>query len=137
MNTAAKRLFRSKSDKMIAGVCGGLGQYFNIDPVIVRLIFAFSAFTGAGILTYIILWIVVPEEKNGAAHATQVPAEKIKDSGSKTKTDATNKAGGIILVVLGLVFLSGNYLPWFAVWHLWPLLVVILGIVLIAQPQKK
>ncbi len=60
-----KRLYRSKNDRVFAGVCGGIGKYFDIDPVLIRLIWAlFSLFSmGLGIIGYIIAWIVVPEEK--------------------------------------------------------------------------
>src|SRR4051812_26728878 len=55
------RLYRSRSQKMIAGVCGGLGEYFDVDPVLIRLLFVVTAFiSGVGILAYIVLWIVVP-----------------------------------------------------------------------------
>ncbi len=57
-----KRLYRSKDDKVIAGVCGGIGQYFEIDPVIIRLIWAIFAIAGVGILAYIIAWIIIPKE---------------------------------------------------------------------------
>src|SRR5437764_3794153 len=57
------RLYRSRSQKMIAGVSGGLGEYFDVDPVLIRLLFVVTAFiSGAGILAYIILWIIVPLE---------------------------------------------------------------------------
>jgi phage shock protein C len=63
MTTPPKRLFRSRTDRMIAGVCGGLASYFNIDPVIVRVIAVVALIAGlGGLLAYIILWIVVPEE---------------------------------------------------------------------------
>jgi phage shock protein C len=55
------RLYRSRSQKMIAGVCGGLGEYFDVDPVLIRLLFVVTAFiSGVGILAYLVLWIVVP-----------------------------------------------------------------------------
>lgn len=59
-----KKLYRSNSDKMIAGVCGGLGQYFSVDPTLIRLIFALLVVfgVGSGILLYIILAIVMPLE---------------------------------------------------------------------------
>lgn len=59
-----KKLYRSKSDRMVAGVCGGLAEYFNIDPVIVRIIAFILLLPGGlpGLLPYIVLWIVVPEE---------------------------------------------------------------------------
>jgi phage shock protein C len=56
-----KRLYRSKDDKVIAGVCAGLGEYFNIDPVVVRAIFLVSALLGgSGIVIYVVFWIVMP-----------------------------------------------------------------------------
>jgi phage shock protein C len=66
MTTEYKRLYRSRQDHMIAGVCGGLGEYFGIDPTLVRLLFVFAAlFAGPGILAYLILMLVVPEEPQG------------------------------------------------------------------------
>jgi phage shock protein C len=63
MTTEYKRLYRSRTDRMIAGVCGGLGEYFGIDPTLVRLLFVFAAlFYGPGVLAYLILMLVVPEE---------------------------------------------------------------------------
>ena len=60
--TAPKRLFRSK-EKKIAGVAGGLAEYLNLDPTIVRLLFVIIAFAGgASVLVYLIMWLVVPEE---------------------------------------------------------------------------
>lgn len=59
-----KRLYRSESDKMIAGVCGGLAKYFKIDPVIVRIIFVILLLPGGapGIIPYVVMWIIVPPE---------------------------------------------------------------------------
>lgn len=59
-----KRLFRSKKNKVLAGVCGGIGEYLNVDPVVIRLLWAiFTLMGGAGIIAYIIAWIIIPEEK--------------------------------------------------------------------------
>lgn len=58
-----KKLYRSRKEKMIAGVCGGLAAYFNIDPSIMRLLFIlFLLLGGSAILVYVIIWIVVPLE---------------------------------------------------------------------------
>jgi len=58
-----KNVYRSRTNKKIAGVCGGLGKYFAIDPVIVRLIWLlFVLLAGTGLLIYIIAWIVIPLE---------------------------------------------------------------------------
>lgn len=60
-----KRLYRSRSDRQIAGVCGGLAEYFDVDATIVRLLFvAFALLGGPGLLLYIIMAIVVPEEED-------------------------------------------------------------------------
>ncbi len=57
-----KRLYRSETNKMLAGVCGGIGEYFNIDPTLVRLAWVvFSAFGGAGVLAYIVAAIIIPK----------------------------------------------------------------------------
>lgn len=62
-----KRLFRDPDNRMIGGVCSGLGAYFNIDPVWFRLIFVFALiFAGGGILVYVILWIVVPPARSAS-----------------------------------------------------------------------
>jgi phage shock protein C len=59
----AKKFYRSRTDRMIWGICGGLGQYFDIDPTIIRVVTVASILVGtAGIWIYIIMRIVVPEE---------------------------------------------------------------------------
>ncbi len=59
-----KRLYRSKKERMVAGVCGGIGEYFDIDPVIVRIIWIFFILGyGSGLLAYLIAWLVIPERK--------------------------------------------------------------------------
>lgn len=57
-----KRLFKSRTNRVFCGVCGGLGEYFNIDPTIVRLLFVLLGYTTTGIFAYIIAAIVIPEQ---------------------------------------------------------------------------
>ncbi len=58
-----KKLFRSVSDRKLAGVCGGLANYLGVDATIIRLIWVlFVVFGGAGILAYLIMWLIIPEE---------------------------------------------------------------------------
>jgi phage shock protein PspC (stress-responsive transcriptional regulator) len=58
-----KKLYRSKTDKKLAGVCGGIGKYFSIDPTLIRLgVVLFTLFGGCGLLAYIIAAFVIPEE---------------------------------------------------------------------------
>ena len=57
-----KKLYRNTSNKMIAGVCSGLAEYINIDPTIVRLIWALIGLSGAGLLAYLICALIIPEK---------------------------------------------------------------------------
>ncbi len=66
-----QRLLRSRTDKVIAGVAGGIGQYLAIDPVLVRLAFVALCFTGVGILLYPILWVIMPVEGSAGSTAHQ------------------------------------------------------------------
>ena len=62
-----KELYRSKKNRKIAGVCGGIAEYLDIDPIIIRLITLILVLSaGGGLIAYIIAWIVVPEEPEGA-----------------------------------------------------------------------
>ena len=64
-----KRLYRSRVDRMLGGVCGGLGEYFDVDPVLMRLVFVAGTVLsgGLGIPAYLVLWILVPKEGTSAA----------------------------------------------------------------------
>ena len=57
-----KKLYRDTSNKLIAGVCSGLGAYLNIDPTIVRLVWALVGLTGAGIVAYLVAALIIPEK---------------------------------------------------------------------------
>ena len=60
-----KKLYRSKKERMIGGVCGGIGEFLEIDPTVVRVIWAFATIlsVGIGIIAYILAWIIIPEKK--------------------------------------------------------------------------
>ncbi|MCX4338552.1 MAG: PspC domain-containing protein [Lachnospiraceae bacterium] len=64
MDNGMKRLMRSRANKMICGVCGGIGEYLNIDPTLVRLIWALcsAASVGMGLIVYIVAAVVIPED---------------------------------------------------------------------------
>lgn len=58
-----KRLYRSRKDKIIAGVCGGIAEYFNVDPVLIRVLWVLGALAvGCGVLAYVICWIIIPQK---------------------------------------------------------------------------
>jgi len=114
-----KKLYRSKKNRMIAGVCGGLGEYFNIDPTIMRLAAVALIFaSGAGLIAYIIGWIIIPERKEEETGA-EVPVS----------SESTAKLlPGLILIVVGVIFLINNLFSWFHFSLLWPLILIALGI---------
>jgi len=61
INKPLKRLYRSGKDKILGGVCGGIGEYLGVDPVLIRLIWVIGALAwGAGIFAYLIAWIIIP-----------------------------------------------------------------------------
>lgn len=105
MSNNIKKLYRSKTNRVIFGVCGGLGEYFEIDPLIVRILFIIlSLANGAGIIAYILLAIIVPEEggrakKNGDSESEE-KAEESKDNGAWLKN--TKNIVGLIIVIFGL-----------------------------------
>lgn len=59
-----KKVYRSKKNRIIGGVCGGIGEYLKVDPVLIRLAWVIGALMwGAGILAYLVAWIIIPEKK--------------------------------------------------------------------------
>jgi phage shock protein C len=63
-----RKLYRSRTDRKLAGVCGGLAQYFNLDATLIRVLFvALAVFGGSGLVIYLVMWIIVPNEPQGAA----------------------------------------------------------------------
>jgi phage shock protein C len=70
-----RRLTRSETNKMIAGVCGGLAEYFDVDPVLMRVGFVVAAVVGPGLIAYIAMWIAMPRASEAVPAAPGVPAE--------------------------------------------------------------
>ncbi|MBI2287967.1 MAG: PspC domain-containing protein [Chloroflexi bacterium] len=157
-----KKLYRSRRDRMIWGVCGGLAEYFDIDPTIVRIIAVLSIFLdGAGILAYIILAIVVPLESSQATTPRDVVEENVaeikesanrfgqgvrsafvKEGDSEPVSKARHHSSsilGIILILLGVFFLLGSFkLLWWLRWaYLWPLILIAIGLVVILSTRRK
>jgi phage shock protein C len=141
-----KKLYRSRKEKMIGGVAGGLAEYFEIDPTLVRIIFIISLFLGgSGILAYIILWIVVPEEP----YVTTSNESQDKTESQNVKDDAKYEAAyeeqrgrrrnvlGAILIIIGVMFLADNLIPRFHFGDYWPLILIILGVVVLINAKKN
>lgn len=159
-----KKLYRSKTDKIFAGVCGGLADYFDIDATIIRLLFILIvAFGGSGLIVYLLLWLIMPKSSNEPAIITE---EKVKEVAQEIKEkaeefrenikneelqpkvrshlhDSNRRRGGLfgwILLILGLVFLFNSFAPtWMRIhaFSYWPLILVFLGLVMIVNSNKK
>ncbi|MCA9875062.1 MAG: PspC domain-containing protein [Anaerolineales bacterium] len=132
-------LVRSETDKMVAGVCGGLAAYLDIDPVLVRLAFVvlFLA-SGIGFAIYLILWIVMPRQSTAGESDAVVMQDNIKELKETVSANA-DKVGrpatvGIVLILLGLFFLFQQF-GWAAGLGgvFWPLVIIGLGVVLLMR----
>lgn len=146
-----KRLYRSRKNRMLGGVCGGIAEYFNIDPVIVRLIVVALFFVGgSALLAYVIALIVIPyepfETAVGANKEAAPAAAAAQVQASQSPSDAVPLFLGIVLILIGGVFLLHN-LPIFDPFYgwarhffrhfFWPSLLIIFGIFIIARGWKK
>jgi phage shock protein C len=134
-----KRLYRSKEDRMLGGVCGGLGEYFGIDPTFIRLFFFVMIFGGgAGFWIYILLWIFIPEQDSDPSKDIGARMRDMGDEITSAVTRPHPKSGLILgggLILMGVFWLIEKLnLPWLWWWDfdvLWPGLLIIIGVVLI------
>ncbi|MEE8352844.1 MAG: PspC domain-containing protein [Dehalococcoidales bacterium] len=157
-----RKLYRSRTDSVIGGVCGGLAEYFNVDPVIVRVITVLLIFSGAGLLAYLILWLVVPLQGSDAAQprdTIQANANEIKETAegigqevreafSSREQDPETAARirsrrrtwlGIGLVAVGGIILFANLNPWswFRWGVMWPVPVIVVGVIVLVAARRK
>ena len=143
----SRQLYRSSHNRIIAGVAGGLGDYFSLDPLLIRIIFILLTFlaNGFGVLLYIVLWILLPEEgqqiqnPRDTIHANmqtfREDFRKAKEDISQNATSHRHTWGGIILLIVGILFLTNNFGFFYGFsFHLfWPLILILLGIFLLYQ----
>ncbi len=158
------KLYRSRNDRMLFGVCGGLGKFFGVDSTIIRIIFVLLAFTGFGILAYIVIAIIAPLEesqKNTPQDIIEENAQDIKETANKLGNELRNtfsgkgketeeeslkeqtrrnSALGIVIIIIGVICLLGvfNLFSWVHWWGAIGAAALIgLGIILIAGVGKK
>jgi phage shock protein C len=151
------RLYRSKTDRMLGGVCGGLGAYLGVDPVIIRLIFLLLLFfgQGTGFLLYILLWLILPAEGAREPQGENVGGrigDGVRNVGDDIRQAAQvphPQAGlwfGLGLIALGgLLFFERLVdilnLEWITRWinwsTLWPLLLIAVGVAFIVRGSRK
>ncbi len=152
-----KRLYRSRTDRMLFGVAGGLAKYFEVDVVLVRLLWVLLLMSGVGVVGYIVAAIIMPEEpkvvspkiiaptgeqpKEEAGEG--VPAEE-PDKDQQAKAAGKQNLMGYILILLGVYFLLRQLVPgiWGHMWwlradRLWPVIIVIAGLALIYRSVSK
>ncbi|MFP3913863.1 MAG: PspC domain-containing protein [Actinomycetota bacterium] len=121
------RLRRSRHDKVVAGVCGGLGAYFGVDPVWFRLAFVVLALGGgSGILVYLAAWLLIPPQSPGEVLA-------VREEGNGA--DGAMVVGAA-LVGVGLMLLFNTFIPWFDR-IMWPLLVIVVGLGLLYTGRRR
>ncbi len=121
-----KKLYRSRTSSMIAGVCGGLGEYLNVDPTILRVVAVLLIFAkGIGLLAYLIGWIVIPRRP-------EMEPEVV----TSERSELSRLLPGLALIVIGLIFLVNNLIPWFRFSYLWPVVLIVLGVALLLKTQK-
>jgi len=150
------RLFRSRTDVMIAGVCGGLAHYLNVDSTLVRLFFVLLAFIGNGIgaLIYFLLWMIVPLEgqrgetslQENVHSGSQEIAGQTRAMGNDLRRmvrDPNPQVGLIVggsLILIGFLYLLDNlglpWLRWFDIDMLWPILLIVGGLALLLRQRR-
>ena len=161
-----KKLRRSLTDSVIGGVSGGLGEYFDTDPVIFRILFVVLTITGGGgVFVYLLMWIFIPkaeiffgEEKDFSQnHSSSTENSSTEEGKTETNDGNTfdsntanndnnslfkpkkngNLIGGAILIMVGLFFLADDFFPWFNWEYLWPAALIIVGLAIIKINYNK
>ena len=145
-----KKLYRSKTNRVIFGICGGLGEYFDIDPLVVRILFILLTFTGgSGIVIYLILAIMIPDSSgnkksineviSGTQEKTQELAEEIK----KNRDWIVNIKNivGLVILFIGLDILFEqvfDFNPFSIInWGMvWALILVLIGLRIIFNSKE-
>lgn len=147
---ASAKLNRPVKDRVIGGVCAGIGEFFQIDPTIVRLIFVLiTIFGGGGILLYLILWLIIPSESFSSEltkENIEKSADEIKDTAKEfaknIKTDVKNinsrRFFGIAILIVGAILLleSFGFMDLKYVVKFFPaVIIIILGIAILKKSE--
>ncbi|MGE0227161.1 MAG: PspC domain-containing protein [Dehalococcoidia bacterium] len=135
-HSSPRRLTRSH-DRVLGGVAGGLAEYLDVDPTIVRVIWVLAVVFGLplAILGYLILWLVMP-----AADAAGPPPARTSQSAGGSGNGALIL--GLVLIVVGVLFLlpDRHFLPWFG-WRLlhvgWPLVLIVVGLLVLMRSRSS
>jgi phage shock protein C len=143
-----ERLYRSGRDKMIGGVCGGLAEYFQIDVTLIRLVAVIALFLGgAGFFAYLVAWIIIPvnpehqDSYSDPAHPgdkiEEVISDVLRPDASDDERTRRTKIGGLILIVLGSLFMLNIWFPYFNIGRMWPLILIFIGLAILLRGGRK
>lgn len=141
---APRRLERSREDRVIAGVCGGVGEYFGVDAVLIRIAAVVLVFAGgAGILLYLIGWIAMPEAADTGAQGMAgtllpgAPPEGTPPPGLSPERTPGAVVLGLVFVALGAFFLADEIWSDFLSWkYVWPVALIAVGAVVILRARR-
>jgi len=142
-----KNLYRSENDRMIAGVCGGIAEYFGYDAALVRLIFVLVILLGgSGIIAYLILWLILPTESSNYQSSEEVikkNSEELKSTvtsiAQSVKPGSDNPQGksvwGLFLIGFGLILLLQNFgfAHYLQLHRTWPVLLIVFGFMILSR----
>lgn len=133
-----QRLYRSRINKKLGGVCAGLADYFDIDVTIVRVILCCAIFLhGIGFIAYIILWIVMPEATTQFASTNAATQQSDYSYYSSEQDVRSRRSSGIIagmaLILFGIFLLLNNLLPEFNFEDYYPILLILGGMLILAH----
>jgi phage shock protein C len=140
-----RRLYRSTKEHVISGVAGGVAEYFDVDPSIVRIAWALLALITGGVflILYGVMWLVVPVAPGTAGSSGPGENDPSATPGADAPRAERYRSGsaglvfGLIFIGIGLYFLAREYLPDFNIDRLWPLGLVALGIFLLIAAMRQ
>ena len=123
----ARKVRRSRQDRVIGGVCGGLGRYLQVDPVLLRIVAVALALSGGfGVLAYIVAWIVIPEETDDEPVGQARPESR----------HGIALVAGAALVCLGAMLVLRELVPWISAAYFWPVVIVGIGVAVLASASR-
>lgn len=132
-----RKLYKSSKDKVLAGVCGGVAEYFDIDPTLVRLAWVLISLTwGIGIIGYIICAIIIPERPSilNANSTIEGELNENEQNNFNAKNNDKNRlVFGGILIIIGSVLLIKKFFYWLDFENIWAMLLVLTGIYLLVK----